>query len=124
GLVDAIAPRTKFDEESKNRALARAEASDRPTDAAGIELTELERAVEGDALRYPNLDVRLDRELGTAWFTLNGPSAKPVPGPAEAIVEAGAGFWGLAACRELDDAILHLRFNEPEIGTWVLQTKG
>src|SRR5438477_5307794 len=48
GLVDAIAPRTKFDEESKSRALARAQASDRPADARGIELTELERTVEGD----------------------------------------------------------------------------
>ena len=80
GLVDAIAPRTKFEEESKNRALARAEASDRPADAKGIELTELERTIDGDEIRYPNVEVRLDRELGTAWFTLKGPSAKSVPG--------------------------------------------
>jgi benzoyl-CoA-dihydrodiol lyase len=124
GLVDAIAPRTKFEEEAKNRAMARAEASDRPTDAKGIELTELERTVDGDVIRYPNLEVRLDRELGTAWITLMGPSAESAPGTPDAIVEAGAGFWALAACRELDDAILHLRFNEAEIGTWVLQTKG
>ncbi len=124
GLVDAIAPRTKFEEESKNRALARAEASDRPADARGIELTELERTIEGDFIRYPNLEVRLDRELGAACFTLTGPSAKAVPATPDAITEAGAGFWALAACRELDDAILHLRFNEPEIGTWVLETKG
>ena len=124
GLVDAIAPRTKFEEESKNRALARAETSDRPADAKGIELTPLERSVDGDTIRYPNLEVRLDRELGTAWFTLSGPSTDGLPDNPDAIIEAGAGFWALAACRELDDAILHLRFNEPEIGTWVLQTKG
>jgi benzoyl-CoA-dihydrodiol lyase len=123
-LVDAIAPRTKFEEESKSRALARAEASDRPADAEGIELTELERAIEGDFIRYPNLEVRLDRESGAACFTLTGPSADSVPATPDAIIEAGAGFWALAACRELDDAILHLRFNEPEIGTWVLETKG
>ncbi|HEV8626490.1 MAG TPA: 2,3-epoxybenzoyl-CoA dihydrolase [Acidimicrobiia bacterium] len=124
GLVDAIAPRTKFDEEAKNRALARAEGSDRPADATGVELTPLERTVDGDVIRYPTVEIRVDRELGTAWFTLTGPSAKAVPGTPDAIVEAGTGFWALAACRELDDAILHLRFNEPEIGTWVLQTKG
>src|SRR5687767_5342625 len=123
-LVDAIAPRTKFEEESKNRAIARAEASDRPADAKGIELTELERTIEGDFIRYPNLEVRLDRESGAACFTLTGPSADSVPATPDAIIEAGAGFWALAACRELDDAILHLRFNEPEIGTWVLETKG
>ncbi len=124
GLVDAIAPRTKFDEEAKGRALARAESSDRPPDGTGIELTPLERTVEGDTIRYPNVEVRLDRELGTAWFTLAGPSAESVPGTPEAIVEAGAAFWPLALAREFDDAMLHLRFNEPDIGTWVLQTKG
>ena len=124
GLVDAIAPRTKFDEEAKARALARAEQSDRPTDASGIELVPLERTIDGDTIRYPNVEVRLDRELGTAWFTLSGPSAGSVPGTPEAIVEAGASFWPLALAREFDDAMLHLRFNEPDIGTWVLQTKG
>jgi benzoyl-CoA-dihydrodiol lyase len=123
GLVDAIAPRTKFDEEATSRALARAETSDRPADAAGIELTPLERTVEGDTISYPNLEIRLDRELGAAWFTLSGPS-EAVPSSPEAITGAGAAFWPLALCRELDDALLHLRFNEPEIGSWVLQTKG
>jgi benzoyl-CoA-dihydrodiol lyase len=124
GLVDAIAPRTKFDEEAKARALARAEQSDRPADASGIELVALDRTIDGDTIRYPNVEVRLDRELGTAWFTLSGPSAGSVPGTPEAIVEAGASFWPLALAREFDDAMLHLRFNEPDIGTWVLQTKG
>jgi len=124
GLVDAVAPRTKFDEEARSRALARAESSDRPADARGVELPPLERTVEGSVIRYPNLEVRLDRELGAAWFTLLGPSGGAVPSSPEAITEAGAGFWPLALCRELDDAMLHLRFNEPEIGTWVLQSKG
>ena len=124
GLVDAIAPRTKFEEEAKARALARAEASDRPADAPGIELTPLERTVDGDVIRYPHLEVRLDHELGTAWFTLSGPEAKSLPTSPEGIVEAGAAFWSLAVCRELDDAMLHLRFNEPDLGTWVFQTKG
>ncbi|HYT39055.1 MAG TPA: 2,3-epoxybenzoyl-CoA dihydrolase, partial [Acidimicrobiia bacterium] len=123
GLVDAIATRTKFDDEATNRALARAEASDRPADAAGIELPPVERSVERAGLRYPHLEVRLDRELGTAWFTLSGPSGEVAATP-EAITAQGADFWPLAVCRELDDAVLHLRFNEPEIGTWVLQTAG
>ncbi|HLJ08109.1 MAG TPA: 2,3-epoxybenzoyl-CoA dihydrolase [Acidimicrobiia bacterium] len=123
GLVDAVAPRTRFDEEARSRALARAESSDRPAGARGVELTPLERTVDGSVIRYPNLEVRLDRELGAAWFTVAGPSGA-VPPSTEAITEAGAAFWPLALCRELDDALLHLRFNEPEIGTWVLQTKG
>ena len=125
GLIDAVAPRTKFDEEVRSRALARAESSDRPAgEGRGVELTPLERTVDGAVIRYPNLEVRLDRELGAAWFTLLGPSGRGVPSSPEAITEAGAGFWPLALAREFDDAMLHLRFNEPEIGTWVLQTKG
>src|SRR5437764_6685137 len=124
GLVDAVAPRTKFDEEARSRARTRAERSDRPADATGVELTALERTVDGAVIRYPNLEVRLDRELGAAWFTLAGPPGGAVPATPEAISEAGAAFWPLALCRELDDAMLHLRFNEPEIGTWVFQSKG
>ena len=124
GLVDGIAPRSKFEEEATARALARAEQSDRPSDATGVELAPLERTVDGDVIRYPNLDVRLDRELGTAWFMLSGPQAKSLPATAEAIVDAGVAFWPLALCRELDDVMLHLRFNEPELGTWVFETKG
>src|SRR5918999_4973908 len=60
GLVDAIAPRSKFEEEAKNRAMARAEGSDRPTDAKGIALTELARTVDGDRIGYKNLELRLD----------------------------------------------------------------
>src|SRR5438309_5319528 len=108
GLVDAIAPRTKFDEESNARAVTRAEASDRPADAAGIELTPLERTVDGSVNRYPNLEVRLDRELGTAWFTLSGPSGELATTP-EAIIRQGSAFWPLAVCREFDDAMLHFR---------------
>src|SRR5207237_472564 len=84
-------------------------------DATGVELTALERTVDGAVIRYPNLEVRLDRELGAAWFTLAGPPGGAVPATPEAISEAGAAFWPLALCRELDDAMLHLRFNEPEI---------
>jgi len=124
GLVDAVAPRTKFDDEARRRALARAECSDRPADARGVELTPLGRTVDGSTIRYPHLEVRLDRDVGAAWITLLGPSDGAVPSSPEAIAEAGTAFWPLALCRELDDAMLHLRFNEPEIGTWVLQTRG
>src|SRR6266540_3725455 len=72
-----------------------------------------------DRIEYPNLTVELDRSLGVATFTLRGPGGDPA-----AIEALGAGWWPLAVARELDDAILLLRFNEPEIGTWVLRSRG
>ena len=48
----------------------------------------------------------------------------PEPDSPEAIVAAGDQFWPLRAFRELDAALLHLRVNEPEIGTVVVRTSG
>jgi benzoyl-CoA-dihydrodiol lyase len=104
GLVDSIAPRTAFDEHVETRARARASESDRPG-GAGVVLAPLARTEDGDATRYRHLSVERDTKLACATVTVHG-------GPA---LEVG---------RELEDAILRLRFNEPELGTWVLKTRG
>lgn len=122
-LVDALAPRSRFDEVVHARALEHAARSDRPVDATGIKLTPLSRAIEADRICYDTLTVDMDRELGTATMTLQVPA---VAGPAtlESIHQAGAAWWPLALTRALDDAILHLRLNEGDIGTWVFRSAG
>ena len=123
GLVDAVAPRSEFDELVHARALARAGESDRPAEAAGVVLVPLDPQFAGDELRYDHVGVAIDRSLGAARITLHGPKS-PQPSTPEELTEAGADAWVLAAVRQLDDVILHLRFNEPEVGTWVLRTEG
>jgi len=54
---------------------------------------------------------------------VKGPEA-PAPADAAAIDALGTAFWPLALVRALDDAILHLRFNEPEIGLWLFKSTG
>jgi len=131
GLVDAIAPRSRFDEIVHARASARAAESDRPDGAAGIVLGPLER----DGLSYRHVGVEVDRDTGTARITVRAPSGSAPSGSAPsgnqpsgdqptAPADLDAGSWVLAAARQLDDAVLRLRFNEPEIGTWVLRTEG
>jgi benzoyl-CoA-dihydrodiol lyase len=122
-LIDALAPRSRFDEMVQARALALAAQSNRPADATGIVLTPLTRRVEADQLHYEHVTVEIDRDLGTAFFMIRGPQDAPPQTP-QAIQAAGAAFWPLALAREMDDAILHLRFNEPDIGTWVLRSRG
>ena len=122
-LVDALAPRSRFDEVVHARALERAAQSDRPADATGITLTPLSRTIEADRIRYDTLTVDIDRELATATLTLQG-SAEATPATPDAIRQAGASWWPLAMTRALDDAILHLRLNEGEIGTWVFRSEG
>jgi benzoyl-CoA-dihydrodiol lyase len=83
----------------------------------------LTRRFEPDRISYGHLTIDIDRETGAAYFMVYGPEQTPPQDPA-AIQAAGASFWPLAVARELDDAILHLRFNEGKIGTWVFRTTG
>jgi benzoyl-CoA-dihydrodiol lyase len=122
-LVDELVPRSQFDEVVLQRAQAFTARSDRPPDARGIVLTPLPRTCTSDRITYEHITIDLDRNLGTAAFTIHGPQAEPPQEPA-AIQAAGVSFWPLALARELDDAMLHLRLNEDTIGTWVFRTRG
>ena len=122
-LVDELVPRSRLDDAVAARATALTDASDRPADARGIKLPPLERTVSEDSIAYSHVHVVLDRARGTATLTVAAPEAPP-PAEPDAIHAAGADFWPLALARELDDAILHLRFNEPALGTWILRTTG
>ncbi len=123
GLVDEIVPNPSFDEAVAARAAEIAARSSRPKDARGIALTPLDRSFSDDAVAYSAVEVAIDRDAGTATLTVSGPDA-PAPASIEALAAEGAGTWTIRAARELDDAILHLRLNEPEIGVLVLKTAG
>jgi benzoyl-CoA-dihydrodiol lyase len=122
-LVDDIAKPAVFAQKVRERALALAAASDRPAAERGVALTPIERSVEADALRYGNLAVTIDRAARRAEILVRGPRG-PQPDTPERILAAGARWYPLALARELDDAILSLRTNEPVIGTWLIRTEG
>ena len=122
-LVDAVVPASSFDEEIRARATAHAALSDRPGQAVGVTLTPLARRIEADTIEYSHLSINIDRELRAATFIFKAP-ATPVPTSMDAILAEGARFWPLAIMRDIDDAILHLRFNEEEIGTWIFKSEG
>ena len=122
-LVDALAKPAAFAQAVRERALRLAASSDRPADAAGVALTPIDCRIDADALHYPNVTVTIDRARRTATFTVKAPAVAQPETP-EAIVAAGAAWWPLAMARELDDAILQMRTNELEIGTWLLTTQG
>ena len=116
GLVDRTAPPQRFETAVKERA---EELAARPGLPAGepVALTPLERHVEADGYRYPNVRVRIDDARRLAEITVSGPAA-PVA------AERAAGWWPLAAARELEDAVLMLRTNHEQVGAWVLKTEG
>ena len=122
-LVDEIAKPAAFDAIVQQRSLALAEQSDRPATAVGIELTPLHRSIEDDALRYSRVTVEMDRQARTATFTVNAPEGEQ-PLDIAAIEAAGADWYPLVLARELDDAILSMRTNELDLGTWIIRTAG
>ena len=122
-LIDGHAKPQQFAQTVRQRAHALAAESDRPRDAAGIALTPLSRTVDDTGYRYEHVDVRIDRRARCATLTVFAPKSLAAEGLGS-ILAAGASWWPLAMARELDDAILLLRTNELDIGTWVLKTSG
>ena len=122
-LVDDIAKPAVFAQKVAERAAALAATSDRPSDGKGVMLTPIVRTIDADGLHYTHLDVAIDRNKRVATFTVKAPVG-PQPDTVDAMVAAGDAWWPLALARDLDDAILSMRTNELEIGTWLLKTTG
>jgi benzoyl-CoA-dihydrodiol lyase len=122
-LVDEVVKSAKFKERIKQRAAELAAQSDRPADAKGIALTPLKRSIDAKGYHYEFVDAQVDQAARRATLTVHAPkSAQPndLPG----ILAAGANWWPLQMARELDDAILMLRTNNLDVGTWLIKTRG
>ncbi|PJI96163.1 2,3-dihydro-2,3-dihydroxybenzoyl-CoA ring cleavage enzyme [Acidovorax sp. 69] len=122
-LVDKIAKPAQFAATVQERADLLAQASPRPDNAKGVALPRVEREDHADGLRYAHVTVDINRTRRTATLCIKAPTG-PQPSDIAAIEAAGAAWWPLAMARELDDAILNLRTNELDIGTWLLKTEG
>ncbi|RST85982.1 2,3-epoxybenzoyl-CoA dihydrolase [Aquibium carbonis] len=123
-LVDEVVANSKFDETVAARAKEFAAKSSRPSDAKGIALTPLDRRFgEDGSVTYSSVEVEIDRPKRIGRVTIHGPTHAG-PESVEALHAQGASAWVLRAARELDDAILHLRNNELEIGVLVFRAQG
>jgi benzoyl-CoA-dihydrodiol lyase len=122
-LVDETVPRAQWQRVVAERAAELAATSARPADAAGIELTPPAKTRGTNEITYQHVTARLDRPAGSVHIEVRGPAAA-APADTAAMQQQGAAFWPLAVTRELDDLILDLRTNEPDLGTWVLRTAG
>jgi benzoyl-CoA-dihydrodiol lyase len=123
GLVDAVYPTSQFKDRVARRAQELAAQSDRPASGPGIALEPLQPTIDGPSLRYSSVSLDVDRDRRVATLTVSAPDGAQ-PSTVDDIVRAGDRFWPLRAFRELDDALLRLRFNEPAIGTVLVKTRG
>ena len=122
-LVDEVIANSKFDQTVQGRALEFAAASDKAGASQGIELGPLERQITDDGIAYEHINVTLDRSHRRAEITLKGPST-PAPADMAQLQAQGDQAYLFKLCRELEDAILHLRFNEMDLGLWVFKSQG
>jgi benzoyl-CoA-dihydrodiol lyase len=122
-LVDAIAKPAQFAQVVRDRAFRLAAASSRPAGAKPVRLPPLARTVRDDGLEYTHVAVTIERARRLATFTVRAPKGEQ-PADLAGIEAAGAAWWPLAMARELGDAILSMRTNELDIGTWILRTEG
>ena len=120
-LVDELAPRSRLMDAAREKAATFIDDAAEPR--IGVALPPLERTISETNIHYGALDIALDRTRGVAAMTVRAPETLP-PIDIEAILAQGAAFWPLAFARDLDDAILHLRANEPALGVWVLRSEG
>jgi len=132
-IIDESVPKSQFEEAVVQRAREFADKSDRPRDAKGVTLTPVNvdygadqisyDHITADQISYDHITIEIDRTHGVAAFTIAGPSEAP-PADARGVAGQGVDFWPFALARQLDAAIMHLRVNEGEIGTWVFRTRG
>ncbi len=122
-LVDETVKTQAFAGRVQERARELAASSDRPGNAIGVPLTPLVKAISADAVTYPHVQIAIDRTARHATITVLAPVGEQ-PGDLAGIEAAGSDWYPLQMARQLEDAILHLRTNELEIGTWILKTRG
>ena len=122
-LVDHVARPQAFAQAVSERVAALTAQSARAGNGKGVALTPIQRSIDAAGYHYQHVQVEVDRKARLATITVCAPTSAQ-PAEAEGIVAAGAAWWPLAMARELDDAILMLRTNELEVGTWQLKTRG
>ena len=122
-LVDAVHPTSQFKDAVQKRARELAATSDRPASGPGITLNPLNPTVTESSITYSAVSLAIHRDKRTAEITIQAPGG-PQPSTPEDILKAGDQFWPLRVFRELDDLLLRLRVDQPEIGTLVIRTEG
>ena len=120
GFVDEVVPMSRFAETVTKR--AQEIAGDGHTGRTGIELEALEPTMTEDGITYRHVNLAIDDAARTATLEIKGPdeiSALP-----EGDASVGSGWYPIRMFRELDDALVRLRFNHPNIGLVIVKTQG
>ena len=123
GLIDRTVPPSELAGEIDQFIDQLDDQSDTTVNRKGILLKPLERNYSDSTMNYSTVRVDKNRVGRTATLTISGPQST-VPQNCDALSASGSAAWALRCARELDDALLHLRFNEPDLGVLIFRTEG
>jgi benzoyl-CoA-dihydrodiol lyase len=123
GLIDGGFPTSRFQEGVESRVGEILKETEDRGALVGIKLNPLDVEASEAGREYRHVSLKVNREARHAELTVRGPEAN-LPTTAEELQKLGDSYWPLRAYRELDDALLHLRMNEPEVGLVLLRTTG
>lgn len=123
GLIDGHFPTSKFQEGVEARVAEVLKETEGHETGHGIKLNPLDVEASETGREYKYVSLKLNREARHAELTVRGPEGVQ-PSTTEGIQKLGDAYWPLRAYRELDDALLHLRMNEPEVGLVLLRAVG
>jgi len=115
GLVDAVVPRSKFADTIAQKARELAAKAPNIERGKGIQLDEI-----GE---YKHVSLEIDEKARVAHLTVRAPAGEVPKTAAEALAK-GAQGWALRMARELDHALLRLRFEHETIGLVLVRTEG
>ena len=122
GLIDQTAPPSELAGVIEHLVYQLEEQPDTAISRKGIVLKPLDRNSSDNTVSYSTVRVDKNRTGRTATLTISGPQSAPEN--SDALSASGAAVWALRCARELDDALLHLRFNEPDLGVLIFRTEG
>jgi benzoyl-CoA-dihydrodiol lyase len=122
GLIDDTFTTTRFQQAIDDRVSKIVESNGKKA-PSGITLNPLAVSSTDDSRDYRHVSLKLHRDKRYVDLTVRAPEGE-LPTSADEIQNLGEDYWPLRAYRELDDALLHLRVNEPEIGLVCLRTEG
>jgi benzoyl-CoA-dihydrodiol lyase len=125
GLVDATLPRSKFADGVTQRAVALAKKSSAPHSRSGpgVALPPVTPEVDGSTLRYRHVSLTVEPGARLGRLVVHAPTTT-APTTAEEVRAQGADFYPLRAFRELDDALLRLRFHHENVGLVLVEARG
>jgi len=121
-LVDETVALSRFASRVPEKAAAMAAAAPARS-GPGVSLEPLAGRRSEVGLEHRYVSLKVDRASRVGRLTVRGPE-EGEPAEAGEMRRRGSELWALRAFRELDDVLLDLRFNRPEIGVVVLETRG